>query len=220
MYKNSVTKKIVEDYDFVINELLKNKLYRDSNKLVVNVEGVKKEIITWANKESKNIMYDVFLDAKGMLNDILDNRQYVIELYDKSIFQFECIVTDNKILKLRMAFLKKDNIIWEIEKINLYESQEDEQDDWFEINYGIPVMIRVDYDPSEYVDVIHSKSHLTLSNSQNCRIPMKTYFMFSEFVSFILINFYNIKIDKSPVCYNDCIEISDNELKTFHISWK
>ena len=117
-------------------------------------------------------------------------------------------------------FLKKDNIIWEIEKINLYESEEDEQDDWYETNYGIPVMIRMDYAPDEHIDIIHSKSHLTLSNSQNCRIPMKTYFMFSEFVNFILINFYNMHIDKSPVCYNDCVEISNNELKTYHINWE
>ena len=114
MYKNSVTKKVIEDYEFVINQLLKNKLYRDSNKLIVNIEGLKKEVITWANKESKNIMYDIFLDAKGMLNDILNNRQFIIELYDKSIFQFECIVNDNKIEKLRMVFLKKDNIVWVI----------------------------------------------------------------------------------------------------------
>lgn len=220
MYKNSVTKKIVEDYEFVINQLLKNKLYRDSNKIIVTVEGSKKEVVTWSNKEFKNIMYDIFLDAKGMLDDILNNRQFIIELYDKSIFQFECIVNDNKIEKLRMVFLKKDNIIWEIEKINLYESEEDEQDDWYETNYGIPVMIRMDYAPDEHIDIIHSKSHLTLSNSQNCRIPMKTYFMFSEFVNFILINFYNMHIDKSPVCYNDCVEISNNELKTYHINWE
>lgn len=220
MYKNQVTKKILEDFDFVINQLLKNKLYRDSNNIIVNIEGKKKEVLTWANKDSKNIMYSSFLDAKGMLDDILDNRQFTVELYDKSIFQFECIVNDNKIEKMRMVFLKKDNIIWEIEKINLYESQEDEQDEWFEISYGIPIMIRVDYDPSEYVDKVHSKSHLTLSNSQNCRIPMKTYFMFSEFVEFILINFYNIQIEKSPVCYNSCIEISDSELKMYHINWE
>lgn len=220
MYKNQITKKVVEDYDFVIKQLLKNKLYRDSNNIIVNVEGIKKEIITWASKESRNIMYNCFLDAKGMINDILDNRQFIVELYDKSIFQFECIVNDNKIEKMRMVFLKKDNIIWEIEKINFYESQEDEQDNWFEISYGIPIMIRVDYDPSEYVDGFHSKSHLTLSNSQNCRIPMKTYFMFSEFVEFILINFYNIQIEKSPVCYNNCIEISDSELKMYHINWE
>ena len=55
MYKNSVTKKIVEDYEFVINQLLKNKLYRDSNKIIVTVEGSKKEVVTWSNKEFKNI---------------------------------------------------------------------------------------------------------------------------------------------------------------------
>jgi len=220
MYKNRVSKKIFDDYNFVLKELLNNNLYRDGNSLKIIDSGSSKEIITWANKKEKNVMYDTYMDAQSMMENVLMDNQYLIELYDKSVFQFECIVEDEEIKKIRMVFFKKDNIIWEIDKLNYIESQELEQDDWFEHDFGIPIMIRIDYDPMEYVDVIHSKTHMTLFNSQNCRIPMKTYFMFSEFVYFILDSFYNIQIRKSPICYNNNISISANELKVYHINWE
>ena len=220
MYKNKITKKILDDYNFVLKELLKNNLYRDSNNLNVINCGANKEKITWSNKKEKNVMYDTYMDAQSMMENILLDNQYLIEMYDKSIFQFECIVENEEIMKMRMVFFKKDNIIWEVNKINIMEGNELEQDDWFEQNFGMPIMLRIDYDPKEYVDIIHSKSHMTLFNSQNCRIPMKTYFMFSEFVYFVLNSFYNIRIQKSPICYNDNISISNNELKEYHINWE
>lgn len=219
MYKNKLTNIIISDYKFIISEILKLRLYCDSNELIVKNGADNTEIISWNNKKSGSILYDTSISASKMLEEILKEKQFCVELYDKSVFQFECVVKNEKIEKVRMLYLKKDNKIWSIDELGMTEANEDEMDQWFELNYGMPIMIRIDYDPSEYIELIHSKSHMTISNSENCRIPMKTYFMFSEFVSFILWNFYNIKIKKSSVLYNDMTELSDNELKECHITW-
>lgn len=220
MYKNNITKKIVQDFNFVINQLLKQRLYLDSNPLIVrDCEGSQEEI-TWSGKNGKNYMFATSMKAKDMLVKILDSTQFFIELYDKSIFQFECIVDNEEIKKIRMAYLKKDSKIWGVEELAFIESQEIVADEWFEKDYGMPIIIRIDYDPLEYKDIVHSKTHMTLFNVTNCRIPMKKYFMFSDFVSFILNTFYDIHIDKSPVIYNENETISENEKKVWHLDWE
>lgn len=220
MYKNNITKKIVQDFDFVVSQLLKHRLYLDGNKLIVrDCEGNQEEI-TWSGKTGKNYMFDTSMEAKDMLVKILDSTQFLIELYDKSIFQFECIIDNEEIQKIRMAFLKKDGKIWAVEELDFIESQEVVVDEWFEKDYGMPIIIRIDYDPSEYKDIVHSKTHMTLFNVTNCRIPMKKYFMFSEFVSFVLNTFYGVCIDKSPVTYNENETISENEKRVCHLDWE
>lgn len=218
MYKNKITKKVIDDYNFIINKLLQLKLYRDSNQMIAKDESSTCEQIIWSRKNGNNILYDVAVSSKNMLDTLLNDRQFSIVLYDKSIFQFQCIIENENIKKIIMLYLKKDNKIWSIEDINHFEAM-DEPDYWFEQEYGCPIMIRIDYDPESFVEVEHSKAHMTISNAENCRIPMKTYFMFSEFVSFILWNFYSIKIEKSPVCYNADDTITTEELKIHHINW-
>jgi hypothetical protein len=53
--------------------------------------------------------------------------------------------------------------------------------------------IRFDYSASEerHVDVRHPKSHLTLGQYQNCRIPVLAPLSPVVFVKFVLRNFYN-----------------------------
>lgn len=51
--------------------------------------------------------------------------------------------------------------------------------------------IRFDFDPDNYVDYHHPKSHLTIGQYKNCRIPVSAPLTPYQFLNFILRSFYN-----------------------------
>lgn len=51
--------------------------------------------------------------------------------------------------------------------------------------------IRFDYDPGNYVDYHHPKSHLTIGQYKNCRIPVSAPLTPYQFLNFVLRSFYN-----------------------------
>jgi hypothetical protein len=54
-----------------------------------------------------------------------------------------------------------------------------------------PVRFDFDVDPGKHIDVRHPKSHLTLGQYPNCRIPLAAPLSPARFISFILRNFYH-----------------------------
>lgn len=65
----------------------------------------------------------------------------------------------------------------------------------------VPFPVRFDYSDSDerHIEVDHPKSHLTLGQYQNCRIPVEAPLSPSVFVKFILRNFYS-----TAFSVNDC----------------
>ena len=77
----------------------------------------------------------------------------------------------------------------------------------------VPVPLRFDFDCREEVviDVEHPKSHLTLGQYQNCRIPVSSPLTPHHFIQFILRNFYNTayqKYSNQLSTYSYCFENS------------
>lgn len=93
-------------------------------------------------------------------------------------------------------------------------------EDWFADEEGIPIVIRVDFDPQNHQECEHASSHLTLSNNESCRIPMKEALSFSEFVLFIMLHFYGICIAKKALRLCDSETITYNEKQMLHIFWR
>ena len=106
------------------------------------------------------------------------------------------------------------------EAFGFEEIREDERNDldWFEEDFGVPIIIRIDYDPNEHVECDHAVAHLTVSNHENCRIPLKGAVTFSEFVRFVLFHFYNIKLELPENRFENTT-ITEMEQKMIHINW-
>jgi hypothetical protein len=51
--------------------------------------------------------------------------------------------------------------------------------------------IRVDFDPERFKEYYHPKSHLTIGQYKNCRIPVSAPLTPFQFINFILRAFYN-----------------------------
>lgn len=92
--------------------------------------------------------------------------------------------------------------------------------DWFAEEKGIPIIIRVDYDPKSHIECDHAKTHLTISNHESCRIPIKDFVTFSEFVRLVLFHFCNIKMVMKTFRINTGDIITEVEKEMIHMNWE
>ena len=73
----------------------------------------------------------------------------------------------------------------------------------------VPFPLRFDYDSRNevFIEVHHPKSHLSLGQYKNCRIPVSSPLTPYQFICFILRNFYNtayIKFCENITIFSEC----------------
>lgn len=155
-----LTKEIIKDIRKTINELRQKELIRDECGLSEKQTGTHSFEISFGGKSDANsVMLDKHVSASYMMNLLLQERQYTILLYDKSIIQAEFCIDGGEIIKERLVFLKKHNRIWSKEEIAVADN---EDEDWFADEESVPLFLRVDFDPACHVDCDHPVAHLTL----------------------------------------------------------
>lgn len=211
-----VIKEVLKDIENALTELRKIEMLRDETGVSTITTGANLFDISYATKnETSSILYDNNISYSFLIDKLLFNRQYTILLYDKSIVQAEFKIANNIIIKERLLFIKKHNKTWQKDEIAEYEN---EYEEWFDDDFGIPIFFRVDYDPDAFKEVSHPATHFTLSNQENCRIPIKGIITFSEFMKLIMKQFYNIDLSITQYRYND-ETITNNEKKLIHMNW-
>lgn len=224
MAKKEIMKTVTSDIKNV-----KSILYDNDLILEVKGESIRRFSesgynITWNGKNpNSNIIYDNNIGIDYIMKQLLENQQYSILLYDRSLIQFEFILEDNVIKKQRMLFIKKHNKIWDKDEIVSISSIQDvDFFDYFFENEGIPTMIRVDYDKDNSINCDHPVSHMTISNYETCRIPIKSLMSCTKFIKMILYHFYDLKIDKKypDFEYIDNDTITEDEKNMIHLNWK
>lgn len=216
--KNNLVDIIRKDIDDTITILRNNNIIIGENGTSINQEKKNFFSITYSTRnDTTNILYDQSIGYDDIIDKLLINKQFTVELYDKSIIQAEYMVEKNNIVKSRLVFLKKHNKIWDKKEI---EGLEADDEDWFHEYEGIPTIIRFDYDIKERVNVIHPASHVTISNVDCCRIPAITCLSFSKFVKFIMCNFYDLSIISNENDYSNSDELSNDEKNILHVQWK
>ncbi len=218
MAVSKIVRSIIDDIDKTITELHNKGLIRDDRRYSQKVvkDGVHE--ISFPGKNGKgSIVYDKHITSAQIINALLKEKQYNILFYDKSLIQAEFKIRENNIIKERLVFMKKHNKIWDINEIEECEILEE---DWFAEESGIPIILRVDHDSENHIECDHAITHLTLSNHESCRIPIKGVVTFSEFVRFVLFHFYNIKMDMKTFRSIIGDTITEAEKEMLHISWK
>jgi hypothetical protein len=156
------------------------------------------------------------------------NRDFHLCLLDGALVQFHYTfdTTTGNIEKHRLSYLPNP-------EIESYCENEDFEKEWLSDllfsdirkESSIQFPVRFDFDRNEriFVDNWHSKSHLTLGNLQNCRIPVSGPISPYRFIDFILRCFYSKK-------YRDDLDIfecpfigestlSENEKSLLHIGF-
>lgn len=217
MPASKMVKHILDDMKKTNEELWKKGIVRDAKGASVKQTGSDSWEISFSGKnDSGSIILDKHITATRIIEVLLENLQYTLLLYDKGIIQAEYEISNDKIVKERLVFMKKHNKIWDFKEIEAYEA---EDKDWFMEEEGVPIMLRIDCAPDDHIEGEHAATHLTLSNQECCRIPIKGIVTFSEFVRFVLLHFYDIKLDKAVFRFDEEDTITSLEKQMMHINW-
>lgn len=133
----------------------------------------------------KNERYDKIYQA------LRAERAYSVLMSDGAMLQMNYMFKDGKLERHRLAFLPSPFLLafQNYPEIYLEDSVYAEI-----IGKGVvPFPIRFDFDDRKEVfeEINHPKSHLTLGQYQNCRIPVSAALTPASFVEFILQNFYH-----------------------------
>ena len=217
-YSNDqLSKNLMKDIFRTVAGLYSKELVLDVN-MPSEKEGNGYIEITYSGKTSeKNILFDENASSDTIFDVLLKNNEYSILLYDKSIIQAEYLISDGRITKGRLLFMKRHNRKWSLEEIS--EMEEYEDSDWWKSQEGIPIVLRLDYDPDSFKEQYHSATHFTFSNCKSCRIPVRRLIPFSKFVKFILFHFYDIDFSVIPTEIMEDDTITELERKMIHFDW-
>ena len=129
-------------------------------------------------------------------------------LIDDAVLQMSYEFKGNTLRKHRLSFFPSPSLEFFQNQPEIYE--EDQMYGNIVQPNTVPFPIRFDFDVEAHSVVQHPKSHLTLGQYKNCRIPVCYAITPISFIKFILQNFYN-----SP--QNDYTLGLSKEGKTFEI---
>jgi hypothetical protein len=154
---------------------------------------------------------------------VLDKENnYNIKMIDGALIQLMYSFSGDELIKYRLAFFPSPNLDEFQNNSEIYET-DDIYADVIDKNI-VTSPIRFDYDPKNHISLEHPKSHLTIGQYKNCRIPIFAPITPNMFIDFILRNFYNtahtkfseiLNFDKK-VLFQHCID--NDEKNVLHIS--
>jgi hypothetical protein len=144
------------------------------------------------------------------------NKLFDFKMIDGALIQMLYKFQGDKLLYHRLAFFPSPNLADFQNNAELYEMDEIYAD--IIRKEIVPFPIRFDFDISDdkHTIIEHPKSHLTLGQYTNCRIPVSAPLTPFIFLSFILRNFYNTAFCKfmdslklSGVLFDDSIHLDE-----------
>ena len=164
----------------------------------------------------KNVAYtDIY-------NELSKSKSYNLKLIDGALVQLMYKFKGEYLQAHRLAFFPSPYLEDYQNNSDIYEKDEIYAD-IIKKNI-VPFPIRFDFDCREGVfdELIHPKSHLTLGQYQNCRIPVSAPLTPYMFIMFLLQNFYNtaFKIYSNTISKFDTnfpCSITPEERKIIHV---
>lgn len=159
---------------------------------------------------------------KCIYDTLKSNRAYNIRMLDGALIQISYTFKKNTILKHRLAFYPSPYLATFQEEPELYLNEVLYADIMRKAIVAFPV--RFDFDSSDKIHKVidHPKSHLTLGEYENCRIPVSSPLTPAQFISFIIRNFYHTvhchfcsKLSTFNTRFSDTIH--NEEEKVIHI---
>lgn len=164
----------------------------------------------------KNISYIEIYEA------LEKEKNYNIKMIDGALVQFMYAFSGEELKKHRLAFFPSPSLDEFQNDSEIYEMDEIYAD--IIAKNIIPTPIRFDYDLESSIPLDHPKSHLTIGQYKNCRIPVFAPITPNMFIDFILRNFYhtanakfanNLNFDKN-LLFENCISCCEKNV--LHIS--
>lgn len=162
------------------------------------------------------------LDYREIYQGLEETRAFNFRMLDGAMVQLLYDFVENELVEHRLSYFPSPSLEPFQNEPELYEDDEIYAD--ILKKNVVPFPIRFDYssDDGKHVDVYHPKSHMTLGQYQNCRIPVFSPITPIVFTKFLLRNFYNTayclheaRITIPATFFPACI--TDNEQSVPHI---
>ena len=125
--------------------------------------------------------------------NFIRDRAFNVKLLDGALIQMLYMFADGELRQHRLAFLPAPHLEGFERETNSY--IEDRIYAEIVARDILPLPVRFDYDARDgrHQDIAHPKSHLTLGEYADCRIPVTAPLTPSRFVDFVLRNFYRTR---------------------------
>lgn len=179
---------VKEDLDGIIGSLIERGLVDDSNFSILRQSGSCWEV-TFTGAEYISIGFDE-IGYEDIYSELLCKRSYNARLIDGGLLQMMYRFKGETLLQHRLVYLPSPTL----------RSFQEDPDSYFRDELFmeivqrriIPFPLRFDYDDREnaHKDVLHPRSHLTMGDVENCRIPVTSALSPRWFFEFVIRNFY------------------------------
>lgn len=204
--------KIKDEIDELIANLIEIGLSDDQN--FTSIKKLNSDVteVSYSPLAGISVALKKMSKYEKVYDQLNETRSFSLKLPDGALLQMMYSFNKNKISRHRLAFYPSPYL----------EKFQNEPEMYFDdeifaevLNKSVvPFPIRFDYDGREekFKEIDHPKSHLTLGQYSNCRIPVSAPLTPSVFIDFILRNFYNTivyrftdRIISSKIKFDDCI---------------
>ncbi len=177
-----------DELNRLTSQLIELGLSDDQNYAIIREVGKNRSEVTFEGDSGlayvlKNNLYT------EIYSEIKKNRDYNVSLPDGGIIQMQYIFQDDEVVKHRLGFFPSPD---------LSEFQNEPEVYMSDLVYAeiveskvVTTPFRFDFDLEAFVEGDHPRSHVTIGQYKNCRIPMRSAVSPFRFVEFILGSFYN-----------------------------
>jgi hypothetical protein len=131
----------------------------------------------------KNISY------QEIYEELVQTQTYNLKMLDGALIQMVYHFKNDSIESHRLAFFPSPTLEEFQNNPEIYLEDEIYAD--IIAKNIVPFPLRFDFDNNNFTECEHPKSHVTLGQYKNCRIPASSPLMPCSFIFFILRNFYN-----------------------------
>lgn len=151
------------------------------------------------------------LPYQQIYEELLRTNAYNLKMLDGALVQLMYKFENGTLTRHRLAFFPSPDLTEYQNSPEIYEDDEIYAD--IVMRNIVVFPIRFDFDSTEgtYREIDHPKSHLTLGQYKNCRIPVNAPVTPYAFLAFLLRNFYHTAFKKhteSITAFDDTFEES------------
>lgn len=184
--------KILKQINSLTEDLIMVGLSNDQNfpRLIKGEKGIKK--VSIGSLGTTLFLKDV--SYKDIYEEMSRKKAYNIKMIDGALLLMEYTFKNREIIHHRLSFFPSPDLLE-------YQSNEElyfEDDIYLDVldKQVVTVPLRFDYEKDKANPVEHPVSHLTIGQYSNCRIPVSSALPPSQFVDFIIRNFYHTAYNK------------------------
>lgn len=162
-----------------------------------------------------NIDHSIFLKSipySEMFRRLLETKTYNMKMIDGALISLSYRFKSNRLIASRLSYFPSPDLVSFQNEPELYWDDELYGDILDKRVVAVPIRFDFDADVNTYKPIVHPKSHLTIGQFKNCRIPVSSALTPYQFLLFIVMNFYNCAYVKCSSLFTVCRDSFDSTI--------